>query len=449
MPDSTDLSDRELEILCLLATGASNKEIAQQLFISTNTVKVHLRNIFSKIGAASRTEAAMYAVSRGLVPGPARAAEAPDDEAADPAAAPQTPALQPAGAAVPALPSPSPLAAYQGWLFLLALLVIGSLALALVTYLRRPAGLAPSNLPTPTDTPRWQALAAMPTARFGLALAAYENQIYAMGGETAQGVTGAVERYDPASDSWAKLSAKPTPVGDVKAAVIGGKIYVPGGRLATGVMTDTVEVYDPRLDTWSQSAPLPVALSAYALVTFEGKLYLFGGTDGSHTLNTVYEYDPEAKAWSRRSAMPTGRAFAGAVLAGNKIYVIGGYDGKSALQSNDQYLPDADAAGNNPWKADAPLPEGRYGMGAASVADIILVLGGDTPGSKVSPLLEFLPASRTWQEFQSPLPHSWSGLGLIPLGTRLYILGGRYQDKPAGNNLAYQVIYTISIPVVR
>ncbi|HEX7974143.1 MAG TPA: hypothetical protein VF498_07030, partial [Anaerolineales bacterium] len=73
----------------------------------------------------------------------------------------------------------------------------------------------------------------------------------------------------------------------------------------------------------------------------------------------------------------------------------------------------------------------------------------DAPGSKVSPLLEFLPSNRTWQEFQSPLPHSWSGLGLIPLGARLYILGGRYQDKPADNNLAYQVIYTISIPVVR
>lgn len=440
MPDSNDLSERELEILCLLATGASNKEIAQQLFISTNTVKVHLRNIFSKIGATSRTEAAMYAVSRGLVQGPAQAASAglaPQDagSAGEVAAPPQRRA--------------SPLAANQGWFFLLALLVIGSVGLAAASYFSRPGGTAPSNLPTPTDTPRWQALAAMPTARFGLALAAYENQIYALGGETAQGVTGAAERYDPVADSWAKLSVKPTPVGDVKAAVIGGKIYVPGGRLASGGMTNIVEVYDPRLDTWTQSAALPAALSAYALVTFEGKLYLFGGWDGSRYLDTVYEYDPEVSAWASRTPMPSGRGFAGAVVAGSKIYVIGGFDGKHALPANDQYLPEADAAGSSPWKADAPLPEGRYGMGAASVADIILVLGGDAPGSKVSPLLEFLPSNRTWQEFQSPLPHSWSGLGLIPLGARLYILGGRYQDKPADNNLAYQVIYTISIPVVR
>src|SRR5512132_4035019 len=68
MSNEPGLSEREQEILRLVATGASNKEIAQQLYISANTVKVHLRNIFAKINVVSRTEATLFAIREGLVP---------------------------------------------------------------------------------------------------------------------------------------------------------------------------------------------------------------------------------------------------------------------------------------------------------------------------------------------------------------------------------------------
>jgi len=59
------LSEREMEVLRLAATGVSNKDIAQQLFLSPRTVQVHLGNIFSKLGVASRTEAVLYALRKG------------------------------------------------------------------------------------------------------------------------------------------------------------------------------------------------------------------------------------------------------------------------------------------------------------------------------------------------------------------------------------------------
>ena len=61
------LTDRELEVLRLVAKGLSNKEIAGELFISENTVKNHVRNILEKLQLHSRMEAAMYAVREKLV----------------------------------------------------------------------------------------------------------------------------------------------------------------------------------------------------------------------------------------------------------------------------------------------------------------------------------------------------------------------------------------------
>jgi DNA-binding NarL/FixJ family response regulator len=68
MPDSrqTDLdyeplSERELEVLRLMADGASNREIAEALFISIGTVKKHSSNIFLKLDARSRTQAIVNA----------------------------------------------------------------------------------------------------------------------------------------------------------------------------------------------------------------------------------------------------------------------------------------------------------------------------------------------------------------------------------------------------
>jgi two-component system NarL family response regulator len=64
---SPRLTDRELEVLKLVAQGLNNREIAKRLFISENTVKNHVRNILEKLQLHSRMEAVMYAVREKLL----------------------------------------------------------------------------------------------------------------------------------------------------------------------------------------------------------------------------------------------------------------------------------------------------------------------------------------------------------------------------------------------
>ena len=64
---NTPLSAREYQVLLLVAQGASNHAIAENLSISVNTVKSHIKNIFAKLNLVSRTQLAAYAMREGLV----------------------------------------------------------------------------------------------------------------------------------------------------------------------------------------------------------------------------------------------------------------------------------------------------------------------------------------------------------------------------------------------
>jgi len=61
------LTEREIQLLRWMVEGYSNKAIAQELFISENTVKYHIRNIFQKLEVQNRTEAVAYALREGLI----------------------------------------------------------------------------------------------------------------------------------------------------------------------------------------------------------------------------------------------------------------------------------------------------------------------------------------------------------------------------------------------
>ncbi len=431
-PAHSPLSEREIEILQSVASGASNKEIAARLSISPNTVKVHIRNIFGKIGVQSRTEAALFAIQRGYVevPGVVQPVIAEEVET-DPA---ETGPLAPAPAVRPAWMAP-------------ALLVAALLVFTLVAW-RLLAIAPPVNQPVATQqTPlRWGALADLPSAIAGPAVAVYENEILVIGGEDAQGPTAAVARYDAASDRWTAGSAKPTAVADAQAAMIGGKIYVPGGRGTDGEPVRALEIYNPRTDDWETGAELPVARSGYALVALDGKLLLFGGWDGQRYSASVFEYTPEADRWSERAAMPTARGFAAAAVVAGRVFVVGGTANSGPLSVVEAYSPEADGAQDSGWAGRASMPVAGSYLNAAVVADTILVFGG--PEGTQTIRLSYSATEDAWAQLDAPINAAPARTGVAALGPLVHLIGGRQSTTASPSHLTYQAIYVSFIPFV-
>jgi DNA-binding CsgD family transcriptional regulator/N-acetylneuraminic acid mutarotase len=435
MTGKSELSEREQEILRLVATGASNKEIAKKLFISTNTVRVHLRNIFSKINVESRTEAAMYAVKVGLV----------NSDVSGNNGKPSAESAQ-ESSNVDSIEKTTKRRVSRLNIILVFIVVILISGIIYILNLSRTQTAALEL--NPTTQSRLSTLSSMPTPRAGLGVVVYGNQIYAIAGTTDRGITSITERYDPQQDSWEKLPSKKIPVTDIKAALLGDKIYVPGGRLDSGLPTDVMEIYDPVDNIWTMGPSLPIPISGYSLVPFEGKLYLFGGWDGSDYLQSVYAYNPQLNEWERKSDMDKPRAFANATVATGKIFIMGGYNGKQALNENVTYQPGLDDGQGQPWGIASPLPIASYGSGLTSIADVIYLIGGASAGNSIPIAYFYVPQLEEWQKVDLPISMGWSDLGLVTIGLKIYGVGGIIDKNPTGENLSYQAIYMTVFPVI-
>jgi DNA-binding CsgD family transcriptional regulator/N-acetylneuraminic acid mutarotase len=441
------LSEREIEILRLVATGRSNKEIAAALSISPNTVKVHLRNIFSKIDVLSRTEATLYAIKNGL--------------AASPEASSPSPETDPASETTAAVADPSPDSAPNGasprlprrrFLLWLALVVVAVLAsgLALANMLAQRARSQTNPSQASLLTVRWQTSQALPAARASMGAVVYENQVYLVGGSTAAGPSSDLLAYDLNQESWSRLPDKPTAVSGVQAALIGEKIYVPGGEIAGGGLSAVLEVYDPRQNSWSDAHPLPKALSHYALCAFEGNLYLFGGWDGEQYSAEGYRYDPDRDEWQSFALKPGARAASAASVLEGRIILLGGRNARRSLDEVWYYYPSREGEGSSAWEAGPRLPAARDGLAAATLANSVYVAGGESAAGNTGPLpsLVLNNGAGAWQSIGQPGEALGSQVALLAAGNFLHVLGGQTTDGLATEHQVYQALYTVSIPLI-
>ena len=425
------LTERQLEILKLVAQGATNKEIGRALDISEHTVRKHLQNIFEKLDVSSRTEAAARAFQEGWITLPGAHAVAPSSDSAVAEAPPTRVTLNPR------------LLLGAGGLFVIVVVL-----LAVLVFSRNGVSSQQSN-PSGMGGNRWRQASPLPVPRAGLAGVVHGGRIYAIAGESKDGVTGMVTRFDPTAGDWTVLSGKPTPVRDVGAGVLGGRIYVPGGCLADGSPTDVLEIYDPTADVWERGPRMPQPLCAYAIAAWEGKLYLFGGWDGTRYVKAVWVYDPERKRWDVRTPMPTARGYAGAAAVEDQIYVIGGYDGRRDLAVVEVYAPAQDGGQGKPWTKAPSLPEGRAAPGVVAVRSKLYVIGGGWERG-YSTAEQYDVFSKQWAAFPAATPGLWRNMAVVTVDTlgetRIYAFGGWNGDFVA-SNWVVTVLYNVILPL--
>lgn len=428
------LSTREIEILRLVGKGKSNKEIAVELGISFNTVKVHIANIYQKIQVVSRTEATLYAIEHGIIESPAESTNPVEVLISQP-----TPITE---------EGPTKWGVFGKKLWWAGVL-LGVTLLFVLSYMVSSSSLL--SRPTATLDPiyasllkqDWEELAALPHPRSSGASVTYDNYVFLIAGETSNGVTNLVERYDPESNAWTQLADKATPVKDVSAVRIGEKIYVPGGVTASGKNTRNLEVYDPRKDIWELKSELPVAVSGYALAAYEGEMYLFGGWDGNKVLDSVLRYDPTSDTWHEGARMPVARAYAGIAQVNGAILIIGGWDGKLTMASCYRYNPSRDLEGEDAWETLSPLIEPEKHIGVQSQTNIVYVAGLES-------MYQYNTQNNLWSQlvmdsYETGLTDSM----LVELNGYLYKLGGRNLDKGiVGSYSRLMITYTIMLPII-
>lgn len=464
------LTERELEIVKLVTTGATNKELASKLFVSENTIKAHLKNINIKLEASTRTEVSMIAVRNGWVSvGDGDASEnigASGEElrgengTENARAWEQGVRSEESGVGggekrispVPVAPNPLPLPPLPLWRKLaMPLVALGIIASAanILPINRAGATLASDEFRSTEQTTsgqdvigasessRWFARTSVQTPRARSTAVSSNGRIYLIGGEVNSKVSGEMLIFDPRTNEWSKGKDKPTPVWNASGVAVKNKVYVIGGTTVGNVASDRLEMYDTQSDEWKSLARMPRALTGHVVVEANNRVYVFGGKLSANSLNTEgFVYEIETDRWSRIAGLPTPRSQTAAVVLNNRIYVVGGYDGHREYATCEFFALDT-----RRWSGCKPMSIPRGSLGLAQVGAQLYAVGGGI--RTYIPFNEKYDANLDrWTPFEIPLRRAgaWRNIAVASLQTEFYVIGGDTGSETLSDNYVYEVL---------
>jgi serine protease len=275
------------------------------------------------------------------------------------------------------------------------------------------------------------------------AQAAVGGKVYVIGGVGGQ--TGIVQIYDAASDTWTIGTPKPTFAWNINAAVIDGKIYVPGGRNPfTGEILGTLEIYDPANDQWSSGASLPMPLCGLAVEAVNGKLYVMGGQNQQQgSYNTMYVYDPNANIWNRLADMEYGMAWGSSGVINGKIYLFGVHDSYGIPQLTEVYNPVT-----NSWLVTGPLNIPRNWPSGVVLGGKLYAIGGYRFGMESwrQDVEVYDPGTDTWSLTPLLLNVPRYALKATAVGNSIYVMGGVFSiGGPLGESSTINESYDMPV----
>ncbi|HEX7171053.1 MAG TPA: kelch repeat-containing protein [Candidatus Limnocylindria bacterium] len=419
-PPIRELTAREQEVLAMVAEGHTNREIGVALFISESTAGVHVSNIMAKLGVASRTEAAAFAIRAGLVEGAAapettgtvpmsegeRAAGTSRARVEDPPQEPPPPAGWWARAKTQARRHPRSTAIAAGSVVVLAAIAAG-LGFAVLTG-------EPSTGIAAVRT------VASPTASLGVAETSRASAALSLG-PTPSGSASATPTASaaPSPSDAASASEMPTPrpgpentpqptppgtwvasasmiderQGHTATLLGDGTLLVIGGYTEQMECASTVERYDPPSDQWADETELPDERHCLHTATLldDGSVLVAGGP-------TAATYDASRQSWQPAGDHAVARFNPSAVLLEDgSVLVIGGWVGET------EGLPTASVELFDPaarlWSAGPDMAQPRVDHVAVRLEDgSVLVAGGySSPRiGSVASAETFDPGAQAW-----------------------------------------------------